>query len=1084
MRKLYFLLLLLTTYTGFAFSPPVLIPPFDITVCQMEPFNLTIMYPQILAGGENPNLYSASYYTVLDDANAGTDAIINPEIFFVPGFQTVYIRVQEIANPSVFAVTSINLIASPLVNGVLTVSSDTICENDTNAFFTLEAFGGNPPYIFNYSIDGGVIMTVTTSVGNSVVVPLPALPLGTHAISLNGVTSSDFFCMNYVSQTQTINVVEAPTAAEPQDIIVEQVPYIGTAVFNITTNTPLLMNGDPNVTVSYYLTMVDAQAGINPITTPAAYFANNATIIWARVQNPSISCVALKNFGLYTTNPDIVFIPDAAFKNILVISDGANQVAEDLAYNFTSVDANHDGEIQYSEAANISMLNISQRGIADLTGLEAFHNLIRLNAGYNAPLTTIPTSALPLLADLSASHCNLTTLNLTNNHALKSLSCEYNSLTSLDFSQSPLMTFIHCQNNQLTTLNLTGLTALADLVASDNNITSVNTANLDSILTFNMALNELTSLDLTGMTTIQQLIIPGNHIDSINTAGCLNLTNLRCNTNQMTYLDVSESTLLTNLDCSENTIVDLDLSHNSVLCGLNCSWNQTMRFINIKNGVDSCYTNFNVFLGTNLQLLQFCCDDNEVNYFKNYFESLTALNLNVNSYCTFTPGGDYNTIDAGARFDGNNNGCDSGDAVYPNLRLNINDGTNSGAVFTDVTGVAHFFTQAGNFTITPAVENPTWFTISPASAAIPFANTDNNTATQNFCISANGSHPDLEVVFAPVIAARPGFNAMYKLAYKNKGNQTLSGSIALTYEDAVMDFTSSDVPPASQTTGVLNYNFTNIAPFESRSFYLYFHVNAPTNTPAVNIGDILDFQAVITSTGGDDNPADNTFAFHQTVVGSYDPNDIVCLEGNIVSPVEIGNYLHYIINFENTGNADAENIVVREVIDTTQFDISTLQLLNSSASVTTRITGNLAEFIFPSINLHSGGHGNILLKIRSNNSLTEGDMVSKRANIYFDYNFPVETLPENTVFQLLSNPGVDIDASVSIYPNPTKGLINIECSNTIKSVELYDVQGRILQTNLVNENQASLDVSTQSKGVYFIKIISDKGMKVQKIVKD
>lgn len=1076
-KKLYSLLLLLTTISGFANIPPIASPP-DTYVCAGNTFDLTIVDPQIL-DGLDPDLYSVSYYQTMSDASIGINPILTPTAYLPLSSQYVYIRVQEDANPSNFAVASWLFISqSPptaAINGFSTICGG----NEVTVAF--QGSGGGEPFTFTYTVNGGPVQTIITPFNlNGVGVNLPTMASGTYDIDLISVTTAAG-CSNTIHVLHHIDIIPGTVAGAAQDLSIEQIPFTGTAVFDLTINEASLSNGNVGATVSYYTTAADAQAAVNPIVDPTAFLGSNGQEIWANVSMGN-QCDGIRSFRLFITNPDIVFIPDANFKNGLVTSDFANSVAQDLTHNYTPIDINHDGEIQYSEAANISLLNVSQRDIADLTGLEAFINVQYLNVGYNAPLTSIPTTALPLLSDLTASHCNLTTLDLSNNHELTYLTCEYNNLTSLDFSQSSLMTFIHCQNNHLTTLNLTGLTLLNNLWASENNLTSLNTSDLDSIIYFNVGLNSLTSLDLTGMTTVQELIIASNQIDSINTAGCVNLTNLRCNSNQMTYLEVSESPLQ-NLDCSENTLINLDLSQNNELCSLNCAANNNMVTLNIKNGVDSCYTNYNVLFITN-NLQQFCCDDNEVTYFKNYFLTHQGIDVNVNSYCSFTPGGDYNTISANVKFDANNDGCDAGDNVYANLRLNINDGTNSGAAFTGTNGNAQFFTQAGNFTITPTVENPAWFTISPASVMIPFANTNNNTANQDFCITANGGHPDLEVVFAPINTARPGFNAVYKLVYRNKGNQTMSGSISLTYEDAVMDFTSSEVPPTTQAPGVLNYDFTNIAPFESRSFYLYFHVNAPTNVPAVNIGDILDFQAVISSTGGDDNPSDNTFPFHQTVVGSYDPNDIVCLEGNIVSPVEIGNYLHYVINFENTGNADAENIVVREVIDATQFDISTLQLLNSSAAVTTRLTGNLAEFIFPSINLHSGGHGNILLKIRSNNTLTEGDMVSKRANIYFDYNFPVETLPENTVFQLLSNPDVNIDASVSIYPNPTKGLINIECNNNIKSVQLYDVQGRILQTNVVNENQASLDISTQSKGVYFIKIISDNGMKVQKIVKD
>jgi hypothetical protein len=98
----------------------------------------------------------------------------------------------------------------------------------------------------------------------------------------------------------------------------------------------------------------------------------------------------------------------------------------------------------------------------------------------------------------------------------------------------------------------------------------------------------------------------------------------------------------------------------------------------------------------------------------------------------------------------------------------------SGASFLNTAGNYSFYTQAGSFEIAPSIENPTWFNFSPVTATIPFADNNNNTATQDFCISPNGFHPDVEVVISPVFFARPGFDATYQITYRNKGNQTFS----------------------------------------------------------------------------------------------------------------------------------------------------------------------------------------------------------------------------------------------------------------------------------------------------------------------
>jgi len=62
-------------------------------------------------------------------------------------------------------------------------------------------------------------------------------------------------------------------------------------------------------------------------------------------------------------------------------------------------------------------------------------------------------------------------------------------------------------------------------------------------------------------------------------------------------------------------------------------------------------------------------------------------------------------------------------------------------LFTNASGYYSFYTQAGSFDITPSIENPTWFNFSPTTATIPFADNNNNTATQDFCIAPSGFSP-------------------------------------------------------------------------------------------------------------------------------------------------------------------------------------------------------------------------------------------------------------------------------------------------------------------------------------------------------
>src|SRR5690606_1611068 len=195
------------------------------------------------------------------------------------------------------------------------------------------------------------------------------------------------------------------------------------------------------------------------------------------------------------------------------------------------------------------------------------------------------------------------------------------------------------------------------------------------------------------------------------------------------------------------------------------------------------------------------------------------------------------------------------------------DGTETGHTFANNEGEYTFYVPEGNFTLTPEIiENPDYFTISPANANLNFPLLDGSTQTQNFCISPNGNHPDVEIIFSPLEPARPGFEASYRLVYRNKGNLIVTGTISLEYDEDKLDFLNSTVTPNNQSSGLLNYNFSNLNPFENRTIVLSFEVNSPTDTPPVNIGDNLPFSAQI-DIGEDENPNDNSFELNQEVVG-------------------------------------------------------------------------------------------------------------------------------------------------------------------------------------------------------------------------
>lgn len=769
---------------------------------------------------------------------------------------------------------------------------------------------------------------------------------------------------------------------------------------------------------------------------------------------------------------------------------------------------------EYNQLSNLNLVNLPSLNTLNcannqLTTLNVLNltNLKELNCSVNQ-LTTLNLSGLSALESLSYSYNQIALSNVSGLSAnLKSLYCDNNELTSLDVSNLPNLDRLSCANNLLTNIDVSTLTNLKFLDISTNELATIDVSNLMLLEYLDVYHNQLTALNLNGLTTLKQLAYSENVIPNLDISFLVNLEFLICDSTQSTVLDVSNLTKLNNLSCANNQLTTLDVTALPNLTILQCQDNQ-ITTLDLSNAVHllslSCYNNqletVYVKNGTEEQSFEFsnnpnltyiCADESQIETIQTQLNNLGMTTTVSNSYCSFTPGGNHNTITGIAIFDANNNGCDAGDVVNPFVKLGITDGSQTGATVTNINGTYHFFTNAGDYVIAPNTENPGWFSFSPASADFTFANDNNNISTQNFCIAAIGLHKDIEVVFAPLESARPGFNASYKIVFKNKGNQMLSGAVTLDFDDARTDFVSSTPAFDTSAPNLLSWNFTNLMPFENRSIELTLNTNGPMETPAVNNGDILSFTASVTPVSGDEFPSDNTFSYNQTVIGSFDPNDIICLEGSNVSPAEIGNYLHYMVNFENTGTAAAENIVVKLEINPDEFDINSLQVMNASHPAFAEVRGNVVEFKFANINLQPtagdppvNGHGNILFKMKSNNTLHDGDLVKNKANIFFDYNFPIVTNDAETVFESLNTDEFANDRSVVVYPNPVQNKLQINCANTIRTVELYDMQGRILQAFKADKMQAQLDISNQSKGIYFVKIITEKGKKVKKIIKE
>lgn len=73
----------------------------------------------------------------------------------------------------------------------------------------------------------------------------------------------------------------------------------------------------------------------------------------------------------------------------------------------------------------------------------------------------------------------------------------------------------------------------------------------------------------------------------------------------------------------------------------------------------------------------------------------------------------------------------------------------------------------------------------------------------------------------------------------------------------------------------------------------------------------------------------------------------------------------------------------------------------------------------------------------------------------------------------------------NISPNPSKGIFSISSSIEIKSIEVYNVLGKIIiSKQKINSSNYNLDLRTKKSGIYFIKIKSNNYEQTLKIIKE
>ncbi|WP_432672705.1 DUF7619 domain-containing protein [Flavobacterium sp. SM2513] len=416
---------------------------------------------------------------------------------------------------------------------------------------------------------------------------------------------------------------------------------------------------------------------------------------------------------------------------------------------------------------------------------------------------------------------------------------------------------------------------------------------------------------------------------------------------------------------------------------------------------------------------------------------------------------------------------------------------NTGATYyvTNPMGVQNIYdantANTYDFDFTINSEYAAYYAETPTSfndLSIPFGS---GVQTLYFPITITQTYSDIDVSIVPIGAPRPGFQYTQKIVYRNLGIAATSGTLTFAKGNATIAIAEILPAATSVTTEGFSYDFINLAPGETQIINVKMTVPV---IPIVNLGDVATTTVSISSPDVDVNTNNNSFVTNQVVVASYDPNDKNEARGATVNINQFtqDDYLFYTIRFQNTGTASAETVRIEDLL-ASEFDFASIRMISASHHYSMERINNKLVWTFNNINLLPAvqndllSQGYVSFKIKLNAGFAVGDVIQNTAAIYFDFNPPIITNTFETTFVPNLSAGSFDASNLVVYPNPAREVVQITLRNSVETISrivIYDIIGKAIKTiSGTNEQQATVNVSDLSKGVYMIEITTDSHLK-------
>ena len=315
--------------------------------------------------------------------------------------------------------------------------------------------------------------------------------------------------------------------------------------------------------------------------------------------------------------------------------------------------------------------------------------------------------------------------------------------------------------------------------------------------------------------------------------------------------------------------------------------------------------------------------------------------------------------------------------------------------------------------------------------------------------------------------------------YRNANDSDVGGQIRIKFTGPIkfIKGVSGSAVPDSVKGNTVFYTVKN---FKDSIRHVGFNIVFLTDTTAKQDSSVC-FEIEVIPAQADAISQNNKVFSCGTVSNSHDPNF------KSVYPISAlpnsSEWVSYTIHFQNTGNAPAEKVVIRDTLDP-QFILDSFVVLGSSHTMTTSKNNSALAFLFSNINLIDSAtdaelsQGYVSYKVKLSAQLSNNSLLKNTAYIYFDYNDPVVT---NTCLFPIVEPKLSIGRhlknGLSIYPNPNNGEFYINSLGEDFQIEIKNYLGQVVDFQTEKLSNQTYRIKGLNPGIYTIRC-SSNGLEV------